>query len=533
MIHKQLPALAIFLVGIGIAWLVVRDAAQSDSELANGEDKSEPAKRARTLPLKLPENLGKREPQEPASSHDFPAIPNERIVQFSSEQAYRDALARLGDTDFKLLGRLDRYRALRLGGRDFSKLGELLGEEGTIGANHFVSLPLVPDPEASAGGVGFGASSFDFLNITGDNSEWGKGVTVAIIDTGVSNHVALPANIRQITVDGVSPDEAIHGHGNAVSSIVFGQHSRLRGLAPGSTPVSIRVAGSDGNSNSFLLAQGIIAALDAGASLINISMGSYGDSPLVRQAIAEAQDLGAVVVASPGNDGFPTAAFPAAYDGVISVGSIDATATHMGFSNQSDTLSISAPGYEVNAAWTGDAAIRFSGTSASAPFVTAALAAIISESPDPISGSQAAEILLSYANEAGPPGHDSSYGNGYLDVGRIMERNTPGITDLALSNFHHEPDSQSPGRADLQVNIENQGTEPVLASELLITLDGASFPIEIPRLSANQRHVATLPLGQNTGSLSVTGSLTPIGEAIDAQPANNYHAETIILQDAP
>ncbi|MDA7672608.1 S8 family serine peptidase [Akkermansiaceae bacterium] len=524
-----LYAIAFLLLGVGAAWLIIRDAAEDQDKLVEAPKEKSSTEHLLSPNSDLPKNLGTRKKRK-LTVDDILAIPNERIVRFANEAAYRDALARLKNSDFKLLGQLDRFRALRIGGTDFSNLKDLLGEDTNGSSNYLVSLPLVPDTSTISNGAGFGSSALDFLNV-GDNAAWGEGVTVAIIDTGITSHIALPEGIRQITVSGVSADDAIHGHGQAVTSLIVGQHSRIPGVAPSSTAISIRVADSGGSSNSFLLAEGISAAVDAGAQVINISMGSYGDSQLVREAISYAQASGAVIVASAGNEGFPTAAYPAAYDGVISVGAIDAAATQMNFSNQSDNLSITAPGYEAVAAWTDDSAISFTGTSASAPFVSGTLAAIISESSVPINGAQAGEILLQYTNEAGAPGHDSSYGNGYLDIGRVMERDTPGITDLALAGYYYEFDQFSESGNGLQITVENQGYETVFGSQLSVDVDGANYPIRIPQLAANERHVVNLPVGQTAlqqdGLLPVIGVLTYLGETVDAQPANNHRAETI------
>ena len=74
-------------------------------------------------------------------------------------------------------------------------------------------------------------------------------------------------------------------------------------MAPGASIISIRIANDLGQSDSFMLAKGIVAAVDAGARLINISLGSPGDSGLVRNAIEYARSAGAMIVAAAGNNG--------------------------------------------------------------------------------------------------------------------------------------------------------------------------------------------------------------------------------------
>ena len=528
-----LLGLFILLLGIGVGWLITRDAVEANSEAADNNHKKTVGDSNHAVISRLPENLGPRVKKN-SPLEDLLSIRNERIISFSSDDAYRKAIALLEGSDFKILGKLNRFRSLRISGKDLRSLDDLLDEDATIASNFVVSIPLVPDPDPETGsaGVAFGSAALEFLNITGDNSKWGKGVKIAIIDTGVAPHIALPVGIQKIVVDGVAEGE-LHGHGTAVTSLIVGQHSRVPGIAPSAPILSIQVADSTGSSNSFLLAKGIIAAVDNGAQVINISMGSYGDSGLVREAISYAQSAGSVIVASAGNDGFNFAANPAAYDGVISVGAIDATGTHMSFSNQSADLSLTAPGVGPTAAWPGDQSISFTGTSASAPFVSGTLAAIISESPYPITGAQAGEILLNYTNDAGDYGNDSSYGSGYLDVGRVMERATPGIVDLAVTSYNYELNSVSAFGNGLQIGIENQGTESVQGGQLIVNVDGGSYPVNLPTLSVNERHLATLPVGQSTlndtGSLPVSSSITFSTETTDAQPSNNRRTEIITL----
>jgi len=524
-------ALSILLLGIGVGWLITRDAVEANSEVADNDHKKSAGESNHAAISRLPENLGPRVKKN-SLLEDLLSIRNERIISFSSDEAYRKAIALLEGSDFKILGKLNRFRSIRISGKDLSSLDDLLDEDATIASNFVVSIPLVPDPETGNAGVAFGSGALEFLNITGDNSKWGEGVKIAIIDTGVAPHIALPDGIQKIVVDGVAEGE-LHGHGTAVASLIVGQHSRVPGIAPSAPILSIQVADSTGSSNSFLLAKGIIAAVDNGAQVINISMGSYGDSGLVREAISYAQSAGSVIVASAGNDGFNFAANPAAYAGVISVGAIDATGAHMSFSNQSADLSLTAPGVGPTAAWPGDQSISFTGTSASAPFVSGTLAAIISESPYPITGAQAGEILLNYTNDAGDYGNDTSYGSGYLDVGRVMERDTPGIVDLAVTSYNYELNSIGAFGNGLQIGIENQGTESVQGGQLTVNVDGGSYPVNLPTLSVNERYLATLPVGQSTlndtGSLPVSSSITFSTETTDAQPSNNRRTEIITL----
>src|SRR5262245_16003926 len=162
----------------------------------------------------------------------------------------------------------------------------------------------------------------------------GKGVVVAVLDTGVqlkrselrghiwTNPAEIPGNGRDDDHDGIVDD--VHGadfvngdgrpaddngHGTHVAGIIAG-HGLVRGLAPGATVLPVKVLGADKSGNAHLLAQGIDYALARGARILNISVNGDGASAELEAAILRAQDAGAVIVASAGNDGRDLSALP-------------------------------------------------------------------------------------------------------------------------------------------------------------------------------------------------------------------------------
>ncbi len=397
------------------------------------------------------------------------AIAYEAILRFDSDDAFNAFLRDSGRLD--VLGSIPSLRAVRVG---YDEIGDLndIPDNAETSANYLVQLPAPPDPQGPGiqdSAVPFGSGALDWLGIT-DNANWGEGIKIAIIDTGVVEHPTFEdAQVGNVQ-DLVSPDGSfteINGHGTAVASVAAGTHQAAPGVAPGANVLSFRVADADGNSDSFTLAEGILAAAEAGADVINISLGSAGDSSVVQDAINSALESGATIVAAAGNNGTTDLTFPAAYEGVISVGSIDALGQHLDFSNTSDQLDISAPGYAVPAAWPDEQVIQFTGTSASAPFVSGSIAAIMSWDQN-ITGQQAYDLLVEQANEAGAPGADPTYGNGVLNVGRVVNASSSGIYDVGIASHYYAGDLQGNGREILQVVVENRGNEVISGSILTI-----------------------------------------------------------------
>ncbi len=450
-------------------------------------------------------------------STENPELPKDGLVHFKNEEDYRAFLSNLSSRDLRLIGSSDALRTVRVG---FTHFDQLKGIDGSdVSPNFPVFIPAPPEVSAQAGAQAFGATALESIGIFKDNSTWGKGVTVAVIDSGVNQHIALEDGVRRLTLTDLADDSTQLGHGTAVASIISGNHPSTLGVAPAADILSIRITDDQGASNSFTLAEGIIAAVDGGAQIINISMGSEGNSIVVADAVAYAQDRGIIIVASSGNEGHTTPAYPAAYDGVISVGAIEANGDHLDFSNTGENLTIVAPGYEVNAAWGEDQLTAFTGTSASAPFVSGAIAAVMSENPG-YTAQQATNLILQLSNEAGQVGSDPQYGQGSLDVGRALENGKSGIYDIAVTS--QLLGTNSAGSPELTIVVQNQGTETILNSPLRIQTPNGTTDISINSLIPGQVYTTTLPLHSLTSgeTMTVYSSVSTSG-AEDNQLDNN------------
>ena len=525
---RHLIIVLTLIIGGLIAWLLINDIEGHRPE----ETADKPTKKAvqsiSTQP-KSDRQLSDRSGDDWMEA--MQAIRNERIVSFKSEEAYQDFLRRLAGSNVRNLGQIDVLRAIRLGYDDFADFEALGLDPDDLDYNFPVTIPPRAEVDTQNGIVGFGRTALEFLGINGDNSTWGKGVRIAVIDTGIEPHLALNQNIQYINLVELGEGASAHSHGTSVASLIAGNHPNLLGVAPGADLISIRVADETGYSNSFLLAQGIIEAVLSGAQVINISMGSENNSSTVHNAVKYAIENGAVVIVSSGNDGYAQSAYPARYPEVISVGAVDSLGQHLNFSNTDKNMSASAPGLQITAAYPGDLVTDFSGTSASAPFFSGAVAAVMSQSPTQISAQQAVNILLNTTNEAGSPGQDSQYGNGILDVGRAINSSTPGITDLAVASQNYLLPSANSSTSGLQVSVENRGTEAVWNSVLNVSIAGGEYPVQVNSLQPNERKVITVPVGlqqlEQEGFLEVRSKITLSGDLTDSKPSNDARSEQV------
>jgi subtilisin family serine protease len=249
----------------------------------------------------------------------------------------------------------------------------------------------------------------------------GNGVVVAVLDTGVqlerpelrghvwTNPGEIPGNGRDDDGDGIVDD--IHGadfvngdgtpaddngHGTHVAGIIAG-HGLARGLAPGATILPVKVLGAGKAGNAHWLAQGIDYAVAHGARILNVSVNGDGVSSELEDAIVRAQDAGAVIVASAGNDGRDLSArpsYPVSYPepAVIGVGATDALRRRAPFSNFGAGVDVTAPGADIISLGTRGLAYR-SGTSMAAAYVSATLALESAAAPA-FSGGVLRDVLL-------------------------------------------------------------------------------------------------------------------------------------------
>ncbi|NNM30211.1 MAG: S8 family serine peptidase [Akkermansiaceae bacterium] len=514
-----------------LGWWLARDVRES-TDPGREEQRSEPVPVTRQFdPENAASKIADRPPRRPRLGLEDAlfGIPNERLVRFKTDADYADFLRRLAASEARLLGKLDQFRTVRVGFDDLEDLYGLLDDEGEFFGNFLVAIPDLPEVGAQAGALPFYTNTLAWLGFTGDNSNWGEGVRVAILDTGLAEHSAFPNPIPQIDLLEDGAEVPLHGHGTAVTSLIAGNHSVSPGIAPRTEVISIRIGDETGSSNSFLLAEGITRAVDEGAQIINISMGSYGDSIIVQEAVDYARANGVLLVAAAGNEGLDIPAFPAAYEGVISVGAVDAKGDHLDFSNAGDSLSLSAPGYSLNAAWLDEQFVLFTGTSASAPVVTAAIAATISEMG--VSVPEAADLVLSYLNEAGAPGPDPAFGGGILDIGRVMNSNTAGIYDAALASNYFQPAAGEDAVDRIFVTVQNRGTETLSNLQINITLPEGTYPRTVGTLRPGDVVTVDRPvtIRPDTASLSVKSSVDIPGNLRDAKPDNDALGTEIIL----
>jgi type VII secretion-associated serine protease mycosin len=324
---------------------------------------------------------------------------------------------------------------------------------GGASAAGFVSGSLGGPGTAPAAGLPVSAVSADvirsrqwWLSTVHVAGAWkwskGKGVTVAVLDTGVdARHPDLTGQVitgEDFTGGVRRPGNKYWGrHGSAMAGIIAGHghgdgmSAGVVGVAPQAKVLSIRVTwenddplragGTEVNRNRDAVAKGIRYAVDHGANIINMSLGGgklyYDGSPTEEDAIRYALSKGVVLIASAGNDGagLNRNNFPAAYPGVLAVGAVDRSLLPWRNSNRHDYVKVAAPGVEIVSADAGGGYVLGTGTSPSAAIV-AGIAALIRSRYPKLTSVQVAEAMAEGATQAASGGTSPAIGAGVTDA---------------------------------------------------------------------------------------------------------------------
>lgn len=254
--------------------------------------------------------------------------------------------------------------------------------------------------------------------LTGQNP-----VRVAMIDSGVdANHPELKNKlISNYNVQNPLKKGVPESHGTHVAGILAAEKNNSiggYGINPNIQLISIDVYNRSTFANDFAIAEGILEAIRQKAQVINFSLSSWYPSPIVEDAVKKALAANITIVAAAGNSGINNMEYPAAFEGVISVGAVDSKNQLADFSTYGPSIDVVAPGVGIySTAYDYDKQSSFAvldGTSMAAPMVTGAVTLLLSKYPS-LTPYQINYILNETARDLGTQGFDIKYGHGLVD----------------------------------------------------------------------------------------------------------------------
>lgn len=259
----------------------------------------------------------------------------------------------------------------------------------------------------------------------------GKGIIVAVLDTGIQLHSDLAQNIdisrSRSFIEGENIFDTTIGHGVHVSGIVASQNDEkgIVGVAPQATIVSVKVLNKFGSSQGNSITEGLKYCLQLQPDIINLSLGSSSPLPDAHEIIKQLYKNGVVMVASAGNNGDAHVLYPAAYDEVIAVGSSSSSFAQDRslFSSYGQELDIMAPGEEIFSTFIDNRYAVMSGTSQAAPHVSGIVALLLSYHKNKdinLTPYQVRKMLLDNTVDVGPSGFDEQNGWGLVDPDKLF-----------------------------------------------------------------------------------------------------------------
>ncbi|MFD7408363.1 type VII secretion-associated serine protease mycosin [Streptomyces sp. NPDC059866] len=272
----------------------------------------------------------------------------------------------------------------------------------------------------------------------------GKGVQVAVIDTGVDvknpqlkpavdaskgKNLLPPKNAKGEKIERGNAQGTTDtvGHGTRVAGIIAARPTKgtgFVGLAPEATIIPIKQNDAEGNGTADTLADSIRYAVQAGADVINISQDTANavePTSRLKDAVDYALAQRVVVVASAGNDGLGgnvKVTYPASYEGVLAVASSDRNNERAPFSQSGEFVGVAAPGVDMISTVPGNGHCSDNGTSFSAPYVAGVAALLKAKYPKWTAQQIVAQIQQTA--ERSIPGHDRLVGWGVVDPVRAL-----------------------------------------------------------------------------------------------------------------
>lgn len=364
------------------------------------------------------------------------------------------------------------------------------------------------------------ASAQDHLRQIGADRAWdiirnSSGIIIAIVDSGSDmDHIDLRANLILPGKDLVGasfsemkedddPDVKSDStdHGVRVSGIASAVSDNGTGIASAGFNARLMIikAGADNDATSIYKGyEGIKYAADNGAHIINCSWGGPGGGGYGQDIINYAISKGCMIVAAAGNGNSEEVDYPAAYQGVMSVTSVDYSDRKSSFSNYGSRVDISAPG-EVFTTANGNRYTLARGTSFCTPLVSSAAALVKSRFPQ-FNMSQVQEQLRITSDyiDSRNPGYAGLLGKGRLNLFRAVTETLPSVRQQKIILVDKGRGSIPPG------------------DTLKIFFDIRNFLSEATglrlALSSDNPGVKIIDQERNIGTLGTLQTLSMVGE---------------------
>ncbi len=340
----------------------------------------------------------------------------------------------------------------------------------------------------------------------------GEGITVAVVDTGVTQVSDLAQTEFVKGYDFVDDDENpedLQGHGTHVAGTIAQSTNNslgVAGIAFKAKIMPVRVLDANGFGSLSDVVEGIRYAADHGATIINLSLGSRASAQLMQEAVTYAHSKGVTVIAAAGNENSNQVSYPARYEHVIAVSATGPNGEKAPYSNYGVGVDISAPGgaktqdhpeygilqQTINRRNPNEALFAyFQGTSMATPHV-AGVAALIQaqgiKDPDKV------EEVLKMSATPVPGDKQNFYGAGRLDAAKALVRATGQQEENPLVLWFKDFLQYLNNNGYLNPRFWFDGGPIALVPKLLMVVGGYIILVLIRWWLAPKRLLQTVPL---------------------------------------
>lgn len=256
----------------------------------------------------------------------------------------------------------------------------------------------------------------------------GKGVTVAVLDTGAPSHPDLKVKAQKDFTGSRSGSADRQGHGTHCAGSICA-NGKLPGVAPESTLIAGKVLDDGGSGGVDGIAAGIRWAVDQGADVISMSLGGPARDSYIPPALDYAESKGVIVVAAAGNDGprEGTVGYPGGYPKAIAVAAVNGDLATARFSSRGPAVFVAGPGVAIKSTYLNGQYATMDGTSMATPNVAGAAVlwcAAHPEVPKADRPKRFREALIAASKDLPPVGRDTATGYGFPDAVKLTESST-------------------------------------------------------------------------------------------------------------
>nr|WP_246427514.1 S8 family serine peptidase [Paenibacillus phyllosphaerae] len=357
-------------------------------------------------------------------------------------------------------------------------------------------------------------SNLTQIKATPDSNRTGKGVKVALLDTGIdleSTELSVAGGASFISSEPTYDD--LNGHGTHLAGVIAAADNdeSIVGIAPNVELYALKVLNKDGVGTYGQVIEAIEWSIDNDIDIISMSFSSDQFSAILQDVMKEASDKGILLIAASGNDGMSAISYPAKYPSVMAVGAVDSLNQRADFSNYGEELEIMAPGVDVaglsldNGQYT-----TISGTSVAVPHV-AGIAALIKEEHPSYSGEDIRTLIDSTALTLG---EKLEYGYGLANL------------EGALSATFTRPARES---SDATEEIKNKLLEEGLTEEQIQGFLDEGYTLDNLTEAISLRKKWEIPI--EAALLKVKPELVNDSQKIEPEHKSDYSARALAVTE--